>query len=74
MPARIPFYFNPFLVDAWRAKGKFKDFVNYDAVEKMKSFGGIRVEEDFAITGSKSRLLGKPLAKTTDAIEELKNS
>ncbi len=67
-------YFNPFLIDAWRAKGKFKAFVNYDAVEKMKNFGGIRVEEDFVITESGSRLLGKPLAKTTDAIEELKNS
>lgn len=67
-------YFNPFLIDAWRAQGKFTDFVNYDAVEKMKSFGGIRVEEDFVITASGSRLLGKPLAKTPDAIEELKNS
>lgn len=67
-------YFNPFLIDAWRAKGKFTDFVNYAAVEKMKSFGGIRVEEDFAVTASGSRLLGKSLAKTTDAIEELKNS
>lgn len=67
-------YFNPFLIDEWGAKGKFKAFVNYNAVEKMKNFGGIRVEEDFAITASGSRLLGKPLAKTPDAIEELKNS
>lgn len=67
-------YFNPFLIDAWRAEGKYKDFVNYDAVEKMKAFGGVRVEEDFAITASGSRLLGKPLAKTADAIEALKYS
>ncbi len=67
-------YFNPFLIDAWRKKGKYTDFVNYDAVEKMKGFGGIRVEEDFAITASGSRLLGTPLAKTADAIEKLKNS
>ncbi|KKM84619.1 hypothetical protein LCGC14_1297270, partial [marine sediment metagenome] len=67
-------YFNPFLIDAWRAQGKFKDFVNYDAAEKMKRFGGIRVEEDFAITAAGSRLLGEPLAKTASAIEALKNS
>ena len=67
-------YFNPFLMDEWRAQGKFKDFVNYDAAEKMKHFGGIRVEEDFAITTSGSRLLGEPLAKTANAIEALKNS
>ncbi len=67
-------YFNPFLIDEWRAKGKYADFVNYDAVEKMKTFGGIRVEEDLVITASGSRLLGEPLAKTTEAIEALKNS
>ncbi len=67
-------YFNPFLIDEWRAKGKYAEFVNYDAIEKMKSFGGIRVEEDFVITTSGRRLLGEPLAKTTEAIEELKNS
>ncbi len=67
-------YFNPFLIDAWHAEGKFTDFVNYSKIEKMKGFGGIRVEEDLAITASGSRLLGTPLAKTADAIEKLKNS
>ncbi|MGS2765094.1 aminopeptidase P family protein [Sinomicrobium sp. M5D2P9] len=67
-------YFNPFLIDAWRAQKKYTDFVNYDEVEKFKNFGGIRVEEDFVITDSGSKLLGEPLAKTPEAIEELKNS
>ena len=67
-------YFNPYLIDAWRAKGKYTDFVNYDAVEKMKGFGGVRIEEDFVISASGSRLLGEPLAKTPDTIETLKNS
>ncbi|SFW65514.1 Xaa-Pro aminopeptidase [Sinomicrobium oceani] len=67
-------YFNPFLIDAWKAQKKYSDFVNYDEVEKFKGFGGIRVEEDFVITDSGSTLLGDPLAKTPEAIEELKNS
>ncbi|UGU16523.1 aminopeptidase P family protein [Sinomicrobium kalidii] len=66
-------YFNPFLIDSWRSQKKYTDFVNYDEVEKFKSFGGVRVEEDLLITESGSRLLGEPLAKTPEAIEELKN-
>ncbi len=67
-------YFNPFLIDSWKAQGKYTDFVNYDEVEKFKTFGGMRVEEDFLITTKGKELLGNPLAKTADEIEELKNA
>jgi Xaa-Pro aminopeptidase len=67
-------YFNPFLIDSWRAQGKYTDFVNYSEVEKFKSFGGMRVEEDFFIAQDGARLLGDPLAKTIADIEALKNS
>lgn len=66
-------YFNPFLIDERRAEGKYLDFVNYDAVEQFKTFGGIRVEEDFVITKTGSKLLGEPLAKTVEEIEALRN-
>lgn len=67
-------YFNPFLIDAWRKQGKYSDFVNYDEVEKFKDFGGIRIEEDFVVTKNGTELLGDPLAKSIEEIEELKNS
>lgn len=67
-------YFNPFLIDSWKAQGKFTDFVNYEEVEKFKTFGGMRVEEDFLIEQDGVRLLGDPLAKTAEEIEALKNS
>ncbi|PKD21775.1 Xaa-Pro aminopeptidase [Salegentibacter salinarum] len=67
-------YFNPFLIDSWKAKGKYTAFVNYDEVEKFKTFGGMRVEEDFLITSGGKELLGDPLAKTIEEIEELKNA
>ncbi|MCX2678635.1 aminopeptidase P family protein [Galbibacter sp. EGI 63066] len=66
-------YFNPFLIDSWKTQKKYTDFVNYDEVEKFKDFGGIRVEEDLLITASGSELLGEPLVKTPEDIEELKN-
>jgi len=66
-------YFNPFLIDSWEAQKKYAEFVNYDEVKKFKNFGGIRVEEDFLITASGSRLLGKPLVKSPEDIERFKN-
>lgn len=67
-------YFNPFLIDAWKKQKKYTDFVNYDEVEKFKDFGGVRIEEDFLVTKNGTKLIGKPLAKTAEDIERLKNS
>ena len=67
-------YFNPFLIDAWEKQGKNSDFINYTEVRKFKNFGGMRVEEDFLITADGHQLLGEPLARTAEEIEELKNS
>jgi Xaa-Pro aminopeptidase len=65
-------YFIPELIDEWQATKKFTDFINYDKVQAFKDFGGIRIEEDFLVTDTGSRLLGKPLYKTASAIEALK--
>ena len=65
-------YLIPELMDQYRAEGKYRDFINYDRLEALRDFGGIRIEEDFLITAEGSRLLGDPLAKTADAIEALR--
>jgi Xaa-Pro aminopeptidase len=65
-------YFIPELMDQYRAEGKYRDFINYDRLEALRRFGGIRIEEDLLITEDGSRLLGKPLAKTADEIEALR--
>jgi Xaa-Pro aminopeptidase len=65
-------YFIPELMDRWGAEKKFADFINYDRLEAFRSFGGIRIEEDLLVTTGGSRLLGKPLAKTAAAVEELR--
>jgi Xaa-Pro aminopeptidase len=63
-------YFIPTQIDMWKSDGRFKDFINYAALEGYKDFGGIRIEEDFIITESGHNLLGKALPKTTSEIEE----
>jgi len=65
-------YFNPDLINEWSAEKKFESFINYDRQENFKNVSGIRIEEDFLISTQGSQLLGKPLAKTADEIEELR--
>jgi len=51
-------YFIPELIDLWKSEGKFKEYLNYQEIEKFRNFGGIRNEEDYLITNDGKRLLG----------------
>jgi Xaa-Pro aminopeptidase len=64
-------YFIPSLIDQWRSEKKFEDFINYDRVEKFKDFGGIRIEDDILVTAKGHKILGKPIPKTIDEIENI---
>lgn len=65
-------YFNPDLMDLWSEANKFKEFINYGKLADFRGFGGIRIEEDFLITPEGSRLLGRPLHKTSEGMESLR--
>jgi Xaa-Pro aminopeptidase len=65
-------YFIPQLIDLWRSKGMHQDFIVYDAVEKFKDFGGIRIEDDYLVTEDGARILGGNVAKTIRDIEDLR--
>ena len=65
-------YFNPALIDEWEANNHLGSFINYDKLKAYRNLNGIRIEEDFFITGNGSRLLGNPLAKTASEIEALR--
>jgi Xaa-Pro aminopeptidase len=65
-------YFIPDLIDIWKAENRFAEFIDYEKVEAWKLFGGLRAEEDFVITETGSRLLGRPVAKTIDEIEAVR--
>lgn len=64
-------YFIPHLIDAWRAEGKFKEFINYDKLDTYKDFGGIRLEDDLLITPDGSRYLGPHIPITIDEVEAM---
>ena len=65
-------YFIPQLIDMWRAEGKHAEFINYEAVESYKDFGGIRIEDDYLITSAGARLLGDPVPKGIAELEALR--
>jgi Xaa-Pro aminopeptidase len=65
-------YFIPELMDLRRSEKKFESFIDYDKLQSFRDFGGIRVEEDYLITSSGSRLLGKPVPKTVGDIESMR--
>lgn len=52
-------YFIPALIDDWKARGLYTEFLNYDKIETYKDFGGIRIEDDLLITADGCRFIGK---------------
>ncbi|MFQ6113426.1 MAG: aminopeptidase P family protein [bacterium] len=64
-------YFIPQLIDQWKAQKRFPEFINYEMVEKFRDFGGIRIEEDIVVTEDGCRILGKPIPRTIQEIEDL---
>jgi len=64
-------YFIPELIDLWRSEKRYMDFINYDKVDSYKGFGGIRIEDDILITEQGCRVLGKPIPKRVEEIEDM---
>ena len=54
-------YFIPHLIDLWRSEKKFEQFINYDALEPWRNFGGIRIENDILITKDGCEIIGDKL-------------
>jgi Xaa-Pro aminopeptidase len=64
-------YFIGPLIDKWHSEGRYRDFINYRAVEKYKGFGGIRIEDNVVVTDKGQRIIGKPIPKKPDELESL---
>lgn len=65
-------YFIPQLIDQWKRKRMFEDFIQYSALQKYRKFGGIRIEDNVLITETGHRVLGNPIPKTVVEVERLR--
>lgn len=63
-------YFIPALIDQWKGEKRHSQFISYEEVEKYRGFGGVRIEDDVLITDTGSRVLGTPIPKTVEEVEE----
>ena len=63
-------YFIPTLIDKWQGEKKHADFINYDKVNEYRGFGGIRIEDDVVVMKNGSRVLGKPIPKAVEDVED----
>ena len=65
-------YFIPELMDYWKAEHRFTDFINYEKLETYRDFTGLRNEEDYLITATGARRLGKKIPLTTEEVEAMR--
>jgi len=63
-------YFIPKLIDRWRAEDRHAEFIDYEAIEPFRHFGGIRIEDDLLITGEGARVLGPGIPKSPTLVED----
>jgi Xaa-Pro aminopeptidase len=64
-------YFIDSLIDKWHNEGRYRDFIDYKAVDKFHGFGGIRIEDNVVVTDKGNRVIGKPIAKGIEEVEKL---
>lgn len=62
-------YFIPPLIERWRSEGRHAGLIAYDAFDRLRGFGGIRIEDDVHVGKEGARIMGEPIARTADEVE-----
>lgn len=65
-------YLIPTLIDRWKSENRLAEFIDYQKLESLRNFTGIRIEDNLLITESGNRILGKHLPKTVAEVEALR--
>ncbi len=63
-------YFIPALIDQSRKDGLYTGIVNYDKLDSLRDFGGIRIEDDLLITATGNTVMGGD-KKIPSSVEEI---
>lgn len=64
-------YIIPELIDKFQSEGKFENFINYYELNKYRSAGGIRIENDYVVREDGIEVLGSPDGTSVQEIEAL---
>jgi len=66
-------YFNPALVERWKADAKLASFIDFARLEAFLSVRGMRNEENWLVTETGGRMLGPDFDKSIDSVEALRS-
>jgi Xaa-Pro aminopeptidase len=67
-------YFIPALLDDPERRSRFRDAVNWNAVDALRGFGGIRIEDDVLVTADGAEVLSGEIPKSIAEIEALRGA
>ncbi len=68
-------YFIPALIDKCRTERLYRGIVDYDMLESLRNFGGVRIEDDLLVTNGGCRFIGdRRIPITVDELEEIVGS
>jgi Xaa-Pro aminopeptidase len=65
-------YFIPALLDEPGRRERYRDSVNWDRVDALRGFGGIRIEDDVRVTATGAEVLTAAIPKALTEIEALR--
>ena len=66
-------YFGPLLIQQWHEQGKFKEFINYGALNNYLDCGGVRIEDNIIVTNDGHENLSAAIPSELEKIEALCN-